>query len=344
VALSVRAEFLEHNNTTKMKIMTTEIETEITFGRERHRLVHQRHGELKARRLNPDLARLAEEILERDNLCMGEAEIATYLAEPLESGRRGHTVKSVVADAASRRAARASQTAEESGDDDLSAHGDASDAHKEAARKHRAAAAYHDDCAAFHSEKANPKKIGADQTPGEPIDCARSLPHLLGNDASVPDVIQYMPGGTHTITPSRAGKPVTVTVLVDETTAARLEQQRQILEASGNKPFFSVQHNTQVAAFWPSRFFWDTRPDVTGKMVEGVWAEGEWTAAGREAVAGKNFRTFSPTFFVNGVSTDPDKPAEVVCNENAKLNMGALENDPAFTTISPLWKNPQPQA
>lgn len=343
MALSVRAEFLEHNNTTKMKIMTTEIETEITFGRERHRLVHQRHGELKARRLNPDLARLAEEILERDNLCMGEAEIATYLAEPLESGRRGHTVKSVVADAASRRAARASQTAEESGDDDLSAHGDASDAHKEAARKHRAAAAYHDDCAAFHSEKANPKKIGAAKAGSGAINCARSLPSLLG-DGDLPDVIQYMPAGTHTITPSRDGKPVTVTVKVDEETAAALEQQRQILEASGNKPFFSIQHNTQVAAFWPSRFFWDTRPDVTGKRVSGVWATGEWSQAGREAVAGKNFRTFSPTFFVNGVSTDPDSPAEVICNPDAALNMGALENDPAFTTISPLWKNPQPQA
>lgn len=177
-----------------------------------------------------------------------------------------------------------------------------------------------------------------------PLCCARSLPHLLA-DATLPASILYMPSGTHRITPSQGGKPVTVVVRVDESSAARLEQQRQILAASGNKPFFSVQHNTQIAAYWPSRIYWAVKPDPTGKMVEGIWADGEWTAAGREAVEGKNFRSFSPTFFVNGISNDEDNPAEVMCNESAPLNMGALENDPAFGgAMSPLWPDNQSQA
>ncbi|MDE2096194.1 MAG: hypothetical protein KGL39_03040 [Patescibacteria group bacterium] len=155
--------------------------------------------------------------------------------------------------------------------------------------------------------------------------------------ATTESVIMYMPGGVHTITPSQGGKPVTVTVKIDEVSAERMEEQRAALEAGGNKPFFSVQHNTQIAAFWPTKFFWDTRLDATGSLVSGVWAEGEWTQAGREAVEGKNFRTFSPTFFVDAIRNDPEDPVEVACNVDAKLNMGALENDPAFESISPLW-------
>jgi hypothetical protein len=164
-------------------------------------------------------------------------------------------------------------------------------------------------------------------------------------DATVPEQILYMPAGLHRITPSQGGKPVTVVVGVNQDSAARLERQRQILAAQGNKPFFSVQHNTQIAAFWPSRFCWDTRHDPTGRVVTGVWADGEWSNAGREAVEGKNFRSFSPTFFVDKISNDEDDPAQVECNEAAPLNMGALENDPAFgRAMPPLWHDHQPRA
>ena len=155
--------------------------------------------------------------------------------------------------------------------------------------------------------------------------------------APLPTVIHYMPAGLHRITPSQGGKPVTVVVEINEVSAERMEEQRVALCAAGNKPFFSVQHNTQIAAFWPTKFFWDKRIDATGSFVAGVWAEGEWTKAGKEAVEGKNFRTFSPTFFVDKISNDEDSPAEVEANVHAKLNMGALENDPAFEKISPLW-------
>jgi hypothetical protein len=84
--------------------------------------------------------------------------------------------------------------------------------------------------------------------------------------------------------------------------------------------------------------------DATGKLATGVWADGTWTKAGRESVEGGSFRSFSPTFFVNKISNGPDDPAQVECNPSAKLNMGALENDIAFTSISPLWDSAQPRA
>ncbi len=169
-----------------------------------------------------------------------------------------------------------------------------------------------------------------------PFECARALPSFLGD--SVPDAIMYMPGGTFSITPSRDGKPCPVTLKVDKTTAERIEQQRAIMAEGGNKPFFSIEHGTDLAAFWPSRFFWAAQPDATGRVVQGVWAEGTWSQAGRDAIVGKNYRSFSPTFFVDEMSNDPDNPAQVVCNPDAALNLGALVNDPAFgRSMSPLW-------
>jgi len=192
-------------------------------------------------------------------------------------------------------------------------------------------------------ENGEPMETARTEPADAPLCCARALPHFLA-DAVLPASILYMPGGIHRITPSQAGKPVEVVVKVDSSSAARLEKQRQILAASGNPPFFSVQHNTQIAAFWPSRLYWASQVDPTGKIVSGIWADGEWTAAGREAIEGRNFRSFSPTFFVNGISTDEDNPAEIACNESAPLNMGALENDPAFGgAMSPLWPD-QPRA
>jgi hypothetical protein len=136
-----------------------------------------------------------------------------------------------------------------------------------------------------------------------------------------------------------------VVVKIDKLSAERMEAQRRAMLASGGKPFFSVQHNTQIAAFWPTKFFWDTRRDPTGAMVSGVWAEGDWSQAGKDAVQGKNFRSFSPTFFVDKVSNDEDDPAQVQSNGAAPLNMGALENDPAFgSKMSPLWSDNQPRA
>src|SRR5262249_22640570 len=84
-------------------------------------------------------------------------------------------------------------------------------------------------------------------------------------------------------------------------------------------------HEDGPASFWPHSFRWSAG--------EGVVAKGEWTASGKKAVDGKDFRAFSPVFHVDDKHKDP---ARVVCCEGARPNMGGLVNDPAFSTL-PLW-------
>jgi hypothetical protein len=307
------------------------------------RIVQRRYGSLTARNVNPTLAAIQNELRMLDGVNMSEQEISEHLGG-LDAGRRGTTSETEQAASASRRAAHASAHAEEQGTEQ--AHFDAKLAHAAAAGAARSLAEYHEEQQTYHGEKADGKcgTVAIQSRASHPLCCARSLPSLLG-DAAVPTSILYMPAGLHHISPSQGGKPVSVVVGVNQDSAAQLERQRQILAAQGNKPFFSVQHNTQIAAFWPTRFVWDRRLDPTGRAVTGVWADGEWSNAGREAVEGKNFRSFSPTFFVDKVSNDEDDPAQVECNTTAPLNMGALENDPAFGgAMSPLWHDHQPRA
>jgi hypothetical protein len=309
------------------------------------RIVQRRYDSLVARNANPSLPAIQNELRMLDGMNLSEQEISEHLGG-LDAGRRGETQQHEQASSASRRAAHASAHAEEQGTPQ--AHFDAQMAHAAAAAAARTLSEYHDEQQKFHAEKANAKP-GTETPPVEssrtshPLLCARALPSLLG-DTTVPEQILYMPAGLHRITPSQGGKAVTVVVEINEVSAERMEQQRRALAASGGKPFFSVQHNTQIAAFWPTKFFWATRRAPDGKMVQGVWADGEWSQAGREAVEGKNFRSFSPTFFVDKISNDEDSPAQVVCNPDAPLNIGALENDPAFGgAMSPLWHDNRPR-
>jgi hypothetical protein len=304
------------------------------------RIVQRRYDSLVAKNATPTLAAIQNELQMRDNVSMSEQEISEHLTG-LAAGRRGTTGETEQAASASRRAAHASSHAETVNTPD--AHFDARMAHCAAACAARSLAEYHDEQQTYHAEKASAKPGAVESRAMHPIECARALPSLL-SDVAMPDAILYLPAGLHPISPSQGGKPVKVVVEINQLSAERMEQQRRALVAGGGKPFFSVQHNTQIAAFWPTKFFWDTRRDPTGAMVSGVWAEGEWSQAGKDAVQGKNFRSFSPTFFVDKVSNDENDPALVEANSSAPLNMGALENDPAFgRAMPPLWHDNQPQ-
>ena len=75
-----------------------------------------------------------------------------------------------------------------------------------------------------------------------------------------PVELQYMPPGTHRINASRNGKPVTLDITVDASTADRLNQflQEQLTKATeGNddRPFFDFNHEDREAAAWPTEFF-----------------------------------------------------------------------------------------
>jgi hypothetical protein len=150
--------------------------------------------------------------------------------------------------------------------------------------------------------------------------------------------VMYMPAGLQTITPSQGGRGVTVQVRVDRAGAEALEAQRAALESRGKRPYFDFNHEDGEASFWPTLFFWkdgsNSQPSSLNAQPAGIYARGEWSDLGQQAIAGKRYRQFSPVFFVDDVRA---KPARIVCREDAKPNMGGLVNDPAFHTILPFW-------
>jgi hypothetical protein len=133
-----------------------------------------------------------------------------------------------------------------------------------------------------------------------------------------------LPIGLHSITPVAGGIGRPIKVKVDASTADAIEAQRKIMAGKGKRPYFDFDHEDGAASFWPEGFAW--------RNGEGVIAKGEWTARGRKAVEGKDYRAFSPVFHVDNKRSDP---AKVICMEHAAPNMGGLVNNPAFNL--PLW-------
>lgn len=143
-----------------------------------------------------------------------------------------------------------------------------------------------------------------------------------------PANIQYMPPGVHRINASRGGKPVTLDIAVDASTAETLnaflqERLTNAADGSDDRPFFDFNHEDREAAAWPTEFYWAGDDPQTG----GVRAKVEWSGAGQTAITDKTFRRFSPTFI-------PDAEGRVTGSET---NMGGLVNRAAFKTIQPLF-------
>jgi hypothetical protein len=155
----------------------------------------------------------------------------------------------------------------------------------------------------------------------EPLQC-RSM--IAGEvQAAAPSVIMWMPAGSHSITPSQGGKAIAITVQVDRSTAAAAQLALDAHVNAGKRPFFDFNHEEREASAWPVEFFWAEAPEP------GVYARVEWSKPGAEAITGKSFRGFSPSFFVG-----KERPAKVT---GSPLCMGGLVNDPAFNKILPLW-------
>jgi hypothetical protein len=168
--------------------------------------------------------------------------------------------------------------------------------------------------------------------PPEPV-LAR-VPFSLAADGTAPDWIMWMPGGDHVITGTRGGRPVTLRMRVGPEDAARAQAALAEKTQGGQRPYFDFDHDGKAASAWPQEFAWRNTP------APGVYARVDWSAAGRAAVTGKNYRAFSPKWF----PTESD-PAGVA---GLPLNMGGLVNDPAFDAIAPLWgkrpdSGPSPQ-
>ncbi len=155
----------------------------------------------------------------------------------------------------------------------------------------------------------------------------------LGADA--PAEIMCFPAGVHTIHATQAGEPVTYTVQVGPDTAQAMQAALQAHLAAGQRPYFDFDHEDGPASAWPTGYRWE---EGGGEKRAGVYASLDWSASGREAVLGRDYRSFSPSFHVDGGA-----PSRVV---DAPLCMGGLVNSPAFLKQAPIWAKgaPSPSA
>lgn len=155
---------------------------------------------------------------------------------------------------------------------------------------------------------------------------AIALPGTV-NPADLPDELQWMPPGRHTIQASRAGKPVKLDVLVNETVAQRIAADFQkyvdaAQRTAGDLPYCDFNHDDQEASAWPQRFYWAGEDPRSG----GIRAKVDWSESGKRAVIGKTYRRFSPCFHVGG-------NGEII---GMPVNCGGLVNRAAFQNIQPI--------
>lgn len=137
-----------------------------------------------------------------------------------------------------------------------------------------------------------------------------------------------MPPGAHAINAWRGEGPVSLAVNVNAEGATNAQKSfEMIMEAvkagEEDRPYIDLNHNDEEAAGWPTGFSWGGDDPKTGGIRMGL----EWSAAGKAAILGKNFRRFSPTFYV-------DENGIVI---GAPVNMGGLVNRAAFKRIAPIW-------
>lgn len=147
------------------------------------------------------------------------------------------------------------------------------------------------------------------------------------SDARGRKSILYMPAGRWQITPWIGGTPQPLDVLVEPAAAREIEQQRAVQAQGGARAYFSPSHQSSQPWFEVEGFEWATRADKTGQTHTGIWASGSFTEAGARGMAANVFPYFSPEFFVDSLD---GKPARVVANPNARLNMGGFVDNPAF--------------
>lgn len=149
---------------------------------------------------------------------------------------------------------------------------------------------------------------------------AFSTAQLAPDAAKLPDSIEWMPAGTHSICCSRNGEPAEIEVQVDEALVAVLNEQLQAARAladsgKASRPYIDFDHASGEAAAIPTEFFWQ----------DGIRLRVEWTAAGAAAVSGRVYSYFSPEFFA-------DKSGKVTAIPEVGP-IGALVNTPAFQSI-----------
>lgn len=143
---------------------------------------------------------------------------------------------------------------------------------------------------------------------------ANALPEAPGS-------IVFIPEGESTITPFVDGKPKSVVVKLDASNGAsiaeKLNAQLAARHAANVRPWLDFEHKGGKASGIPKAFSY-----VEGS---GIVMDVEWTSAGKQAIEGKDFSYFSPTFLLADDGTPQGIP------ERGAL--GGLVNEPAFRNI-----------
>ncbi len=145
--------------------------------------------------------------------------------------------------------------------------------------------------------------------------------------APLPSEIQWMPPGQHTIVAHKNGAPEEMTIRVTPAGAARMQLQLNgylsaLNAGSEDKPYFDFNHDDREASAHVLSFAWGGDSPRTG----GIRARVQWTTAGKQALVGRAYRRFSPSFWI-------DAAGEIA---GAPVNMGGLVNKAAFKTIMPI--------
>lgn len=136
-----------------------------------------------------------------------------------------------------------------------------------------------------------------------------------------PAEICYLPEGDSAITPFVDGKPQSITVKVPAATgpaiAAKLQAALAERQKANVRPWFDFEHKGGASSALPQSFRYEP-----GK---GVMCAVEWTGGGRQAIEGKDYSYFSPTFLIGDDGVPSGLPS--------RGPLGALVNEPAFREI-----------
>ncbi|MEI7730177.1 MAG: phage protease [Verrucomicrobiota bacterium] len=163
----------------------------------------------------------------------------------------------------------------------------------------------------------------------QPLKARMAVASNWQGDLKAGSVIEFMvmPAGQHTGNFTQGGALAQRAVVVEPGAATALNEQLQAVNGrTKQRAYFDFNHEEREASGWPTGFYWKTGE------APGVYCRVELSQAGAEAIQGKNFRAFSPVFYVTRTN-----PAKVICKPDADLCLGSLVNEPAFKEIEPLW-------
>jgi hypothetical protein len=156
---------------------------------------------------------------------------------------------------------------------------------------------------------------------------AMGISTLLAAD-DLPDNIMWMSPGPQDVWPQVEGKPKQLKFNVTPALAQMFNEQLQELRADaaagiGDEPFLDFNHNDEERAAEVTELYWGGDDAKTG----GIRARVKWSAAGKAAVLGRNYRRFSPQW---GFDKSTGEPLTIY------PNLGGLVNRAAFTNIAPV--------